>query len=71
MPHLLPVNSFDRLRLLMLASRIRHEVDAEMAVAVERIANGDDGAHAQLHDRAHVIVRPDLADRIRRIVRAD
>ena len=58
----------ERLLFLAHAARVRDEVDAELGGLLLRVADGDDEALAAVHDRANVLGRHDIADRIRRLV---
>lgn len=58
----------ERIQVILLAARIRDEVDNELGQLLMRVADGDDVALAEAHDRLNVLGRFEGADRIRRLV---
>lgn len=58
----------ERIQVILLAARIRDEVDNELGQLLMRVADGDDVALAEAHDRFNVLGRFEGADRIRRLV---
>ncbi len=65
MSHLPRLTFYERLRIMFAASRLN---DAEMREACYRIANGDDTAHAIVHDRLNVLGHFEGADQIRKLL---
>lgn len=54
--------------LVLIAGRLRAEVDAELGDLCERLARGERGLFPALHDRLLIVGRPELADRLRALV---
>lgn len=54
--------------LMLLAGRIRDEVDATLAELVERCAGGDDAALVPAVDRLHELGRDDQAARLKKLL---
>jgi hypothetical protein len=67
MPALRPFTLPELYALVTLSARIRRDVDAALADALDRVAAGDDSALAAVHDRLNVLGRFPEADRIRRL----
>lgn len=62
----------NKLGFVLAACRVRDETDRELGEALLAAANEDTvEAWAKVHDRANVIGRHDLADRLRQLVRGE
>ena len=58
----------ERVNLLLLAGRMRTEVDATLAALVERVAGGDDTALVPAVDRLKELGREEDAERLKKAV---
>lgn len=63
-----PLTIPESIQLARLGMQIERDVDIELGHAILRIAGGDDSSFPKVHDRANVIGRFDIADRVRALV---
>lgn len=61
----------ESVRLVNLSAAISRDVDAELGDLLARLAGGDDSVLPAFHDRLNILNRPELADRLRRLIGAD
>jgi hypothetical protein len=52
----------------LLALQIRRDVDEQLGRLLQRLANGDDSVLPGIHDRLNVIGRPEVADRLHKLI---
>lgn len=65
--HLRPLTHAEASRMLELVPALT-AVDVRLAKAIAAVALGDDSVMDELHDRLNVIGRPELADRLRKLL---
>ena len=58
----------ESMTLLLLAADIERDVDADLAGLVRRVASGDDTAMVPMTDRLIEIGRPELAERLKKLL---
>jgi hypothetical protein len=59
----------ESMKLLLLAGQLEEQVDGTLADLVRRIASGDDSAMAPTTDRLIEIGRPELAERLKKLLK--
>lgn len=58
----------ESLQLLLVAGRLRTEVDTDLGLLIERVAGGDDTALLPAVDRLIELDRPEIATQLKRLV---